>query len=32
VIVAQHQMSNLSALSWQEQITFIEIMMMSTLY
>jgi hypothetical protein len=32
VVVAEHQISNFSAVSWQEQITFVETMLMSALY
>ena len=32
VAVAEHQISNFSAVSWQEQITFAETMLMSALY
>jgi hypothetical protein len=32
VIVVEHQMNNFSAISWREQVTFDEMMKMSTLY
>jgi len=32
LIVVQHQMSHLSAISWREQITFNEITMLYALY